>query len=97
MNEEGWSGSPKREFRRRGKQIICIVIDAVFLCLWAVVQCLVKILIERLELSGIERWVLLTFQVIFAVSTIVPVIIYIYVDIKVMVNRAARQIKQEIE
>lgn len=97
MNEESSLKIPKREFRRRGKQIICIFIDAVYLCLWAVIQFLVRLLIERLELSGIDRWILLTFQAVFAVSTIVPIAIYIYMDIKIMIFKAVRQIEQELE
>ena len=97
MNEEDGLSDPKRELRHRGKHIICIVIDAVYLCLWALVQCLVKHIVDRLELSGIDQWVLRTFQVIFAVSTLVPVIIYIYVDIRVMIIRAGRQLRREIQ
>jgi hypothetical protein len=96
MNEDSWPESPKIKFRRLRKQIICIVVDTAFLCFWVVIQYLAKLLIERLGLSGIDRWVLLTFQVVFAVSTITPVIIYIYKDIKVMLIRMTRQIKQEI-
>ena len=75
-------------------QIACIVIDSIFLSLWVVAQYLVSRLIEKLGLSGIDQWTFMAFQVIFALSTLAPVIINIYRDIRVMIVKAQKQIEK---
>jgi hypothetical protein len=52
--------------------------------------------IANLQLSGIDKWVLSAFQLLFAVSTLAPVVVYIYVDIRVMLLRAQGKIRHEI-
>lgn len=74
---------------------ISSLIDGVFLAFWVLIQWLVSKVIISLELSGIDQWMLYLFQLLFAISTLVPVIIYIYVDIRVMVLRARRRIQYE--
>lgn len=82
-------------------KIFCIwsissLADAAFLVVWALVQWLVNDrAIARFQLSGIDRLVLEAFQLLFAVSTLTPVAIYIYVDIRVMFLRARRRIREE--
>jgi len=76
---------------------ISSLIDSAFIALWVFVQWLGEKVIANLELSGVDRLVLSVFQVIFAISTLAPVIIYICVDISVMIFRARRRIQREIE
>jgi uncharacterized membrane protein YciS (DUF1049 family) len=74
------------------------LIDSSFLALWVFVQWLVdQQVITKFQLSGTDQWVFSVFQVLFAVSTLAPVVIYIYVDLRVMLIRAQKRIKRERE
>jgi hypothetical protein len=71
--------------------------DALFLTLWVAVQWVVgSKVVTPLRLSGIDSIVLSIFQVLFAVSTLAPVAITIYRDIRIMLLRTQRKIRQEI-
>jgi ABC-type transport system involved in Fe-S cluster assembly fused permease/ATPase subunit len=98
MSENDYWKDLKDRLRVFATQAASILIDAGFLALWLIVQWAVKeYVIKKLEISGIEKFVLLIFQVIFAISTLAPIVIYIYTDIKVMHLRAKKRINQEIE
>lgn len=72
------------------------IIDSAFLALWVFLQWLVDAwVIQQYELSNVDKWVLLAFQIIFAVSTVIPVIIFIYTDISIMLLRSRRRIQDE--
>jgi hypothetical protein len=85
------------ELKTFTKWTISALIDSAFLILWVFVQWLVNKVVANLELSGIDRWVLSLFQILFAISTLAPVITYIYVDIRIMLLRAQRKIRREKE
>lgn len=57
--------------------LVSNLIDVAFLILWAVIQAVAGIIIESFELVGIDRWMLETFRVIFAIITLIPVIVYV--------------------
>ena len=74
------------------------LIDSSFLALWVFVQWLVdQKVITKFQLSGTDQWVFSAFQILFAVSTLAPVVIYIYVDLRVMLIHAQKRIKHETE
>ena len=73
------------------------LIDSAFLVLWVFVQWGNQKLIANLQLSGIDKWQLLAFQILFAISTLASVVIYIVTDISVMVIQAKKRIKKEID
>lgn len=74
------------------------LVDSLFLALWVAIQWLVDSnVITPLELSGIDSLVLDGFQVLFAISTLAPVAITIYRDIRIMLIRTQRKIRSEIE
>jgi len=76
---------------------ISSIIDSAFLAFWVFLQWFIDVkVIQTYKLSNIDNWVLLAFQIIFAVSTVIPVIIFIYTDIRVMFLRAKRRIQKEI-
>ncbi len=79
-----------------GLQLAAVIVDAIFLCLWVLVQFVVDIVISWLELSEIGTWVLLVFQGIFAFATLIPVLVWLYVDIRVIIIRAAQRIDSEL-
>lgn len=97
MIENEWRKDLKDRLRVFSIQAISSLIDSGFLALWVIVQWAVnEYVVKRLELADIDKWVLSAFQVIFAISTLVPIVVYIYVDTRVMVLRAQRRIRCEI-
>ena len=73
-------------------------IDSLFLALWITIQWLVSNkVITPLKLDGIDTLILFVFQILFAISTLAPVAITIYRDIRIMLLRTQRQIRQETE
>ena len=67
--------------------------DAVFLIIWIILQSLVsKFIIEPYKLTGVDVFTLNIFQYAFALSTIAPIMIYIYKDIIIMVIKAQNRI-----
>lgn len=76
-----------------GVQLATILIDSVFLVLWLLIQFFVNsVFISKYQLTGIDFWVMLIFQVIFAVSTVAPVLINLWSDILIMINRARHKV-----
>lgn len=71
------------------------IVDGAFLALWVVVQFFADSAVAFFDPSGISQFVLPLFQILFAVSTLAPIAIYIYADIRVMVKRARRRIDRE--
>ncbi|MEW6241302.1 MAG: hypothetical protein AB1564_10890 [Chloroflexota bacterium] len=69
------------------------LIDSAFLVLWVVIQSGANKLIGLFSLEGVDRWMLLAFQIIFALSTLAPIIIYVYADIAIMVIQARQRIR----
>jgi hypothetical protein len=73
------------------------LIDSAFLALWVTVQWFVNNkVVTPLILTGIDRFVLTIFQILFAISTLAPVVITIYRDIRIMLLRTQRKIRKEI-
>jgi hypothetical protein len=76
---------------------ISSLIDGAFIILWVVAQFIVNRVINALQLSGIDRIVLYVFQVLFAISTLAPITMTIYKDIRIMALRTTRTIQREIK
>jgi len=73
-------------------------IDTTFLALWVLFQWIIKDkVIVPLELSGMDHIFLTIFQVLFAISSLAPVGITIYRDIRIMLIRTQRRIRTEIK
>lgn len=71
-------------------------IDCAFLMIWVTVQrfgdwFLTKSdwFLTRQEVSGLNQWVLTAFHLCFAVTTLAPVLLYVYSDVKTMVRQVA--------
>ena len=80
------------EMKIRLREILSIVIDAIFLCVWILVQALVAYVIQEFS---IDQWVLWCFRVVFGLSTLTIVIIWMYMDVRIMWIRAKKRIEQE--
>jgi len=77
------------------KWVLASLIDTSFLITWAFIQYYANQLISDLQLSGIDIWVFSAFQAIFAISTLLPVMIYIVKDIYLMYLRARKEVQAE--
>lgn len=74
------------------------LIDSLFLAIWITIQWLVNSkIVVPLRLTGLDNLVLFIFQIFFAISTLAPVATTIYRDIRIMLLRTQRRIRQEIE
>jgi hypothetical protein len=85
------------ELRIFTKWFLSGIIDSAFLILWVFVQWGTQRLIANLSLTGIDQWMFLSFQIIFAISTLAPIIIYIYTDIRIMIIKGQRRINYELQ
>ena len=77
------------------KWILSGFIDSLFLIFWVLIQWGTQRILGNLELMGIDRLVFYIFQALFAISTLAPVVIFMYSDIATMVIRAKLQIQTE--
>ena len=88
----------KNTFRIFVVWTISSIIDSAFLALWVTIQWVVNNkVVALLVLTGIDRFVLAIFQFLFAISTLAPVVITIYRDIRIMLLRTQRKIRSEIQ
>lgn len=67
------------------EDVMSVLVDALFLCFWVGTQYGVNLFIRAVNLTVLDQWVLRAFQVVFAISTLVPVLIYVVKDIVLMV------------
>lgn len=74
---------------------ISSLIDAIFLVIWVLAQWLLSSILKNFELSGFDQLVLSVFQALFAFSTLAPIVVYIYRDIRIVISRAQRIIDKE--
>lgn len=80
MNDTIWKDVWGR-FKKLSSYIIAVLIDGVFLALWVATQYLLdRFVLAKLQLSGIDTWVLDTFKWCFAISTIIPIILFLLGD-----------------
>lgn len=79
-------------------QAASMLIDCAFLGIWVAAQWALNVLvITRLPVASIDMSTLHAFQIMFAISTFVPVAVYVYVDIRVILLRAKQRIQREVE
>jgi membrane-anchored protein YejM (alkaline phosphatase superfamily) len=69
------------------------VIDCLFLVIWLIAQWGIEKL-TTLLVSGFNQWMVQIFEATFAISTLAPILIYVYTDIRVMAEQSRRQIRE---
>lgn len=79
------------------KWTISSFMDGVFVALWALIQYSFNQVIQYFPLQGVDVWVFRCFQFLFAITTVAPVVIYIYEDIMIMSYRTAKRVRFEKE
>lgn len=73
--------SLKRRIKYFFRQLLTTIIDSLFFVVWGGFQYLVDLLINTLEFTGVSATVSLVFQIIFAIATVTPVLVFILEDI----------------
>jgi hypothetical protein len=76
------------------RHLACAFLDSLFLGLWAIPNVYIGRFIEHLHLTGIDEIVLRSLQVLFGLSTLAPICIWIYKDIRIMIKKANRDIAE---
>jgi hypothetical protein len=71
--------------------VISGLIDAGFVLVWIVTQFLVSRFVFRtpLVVSSLDSWIVLAFQAVFAISTLVPVGLYVIRDVIISIGKLA--------
>lgn len=87
----------KQHFTSRFINLATTLLDAVYLALWLVTQWGVSRIHFVFPVFGWDLWMFWVFQFIFAVSTLLWILLGIYKDYKIMVIKIQREIKQEEE
>ena len=71
--------------------------DGVFLVIWTYIQWEVNQVISGLQLDGIDYWLLMAIQLLFAVATFVPILTHICVGIVRRLVQALIVIRNELK
>ena len=82
-----------KEFVIFFRWLLASLIDAGFLVAWVWLQHTASSYIEGLVLSGIDKGMLVAFQILFAVATLAPVLLYIVKDVTIMAMRTWAEIR----
>ena len=85
------------QFKFFSVQILSLLITTFFLATWLGVQYVVNWILAKVDPSGIDWLVSGVFQVIFAITTLVPILVYYYVDISLIIIRARKRVSKELE
>ena len=97
MNENHYWTELKNTVKLFSFWSLTTLIDTLFLVIWVSIQWIVgDKVIAPLKLTGIDQYVLIIFQIMFAVSTLAPVAITVYSDIRIMLIKTQSKIHQEI-
>ena len=97
MADNRWQQQFKKQGYTRLRWAMTTFMDAGFLVLWIIAQRLVTYVARWLALDGIDQQIFLVFQIAFAVSTLSPILTFLYKDISILWIRAQREIKREME
>ena len=89
--------SLKEKFNLTVVYLVSVLLNGVFLCIWVAVQYGIAFILQLLSTDRMTKWIILTFRIIFALSTLLPIIIRLYTDIRIMVIRSAKEIEKERE
>ena len=96
QTRDGWDRLI-RNLNRFSVLILSGLIDWGFVFLWLMTQWVVsQFVVETPLVSSLDRWMVVTFQVVFAISTLVPIALYLITDITIGIRRWV-QIQEEID
>lgn len=93
MNDGNWKREVSDEVKVFIRWIISSLLDASFLIVWIYLQWLVDKFTDRFPLDNIDEVQLSIFRILFAITTLAPIIFYIIRDISVMYIRTRQKIR----
>lgn len=64
--------------------VLSSLIDVVALTIWVFLQYGLNRMIVGLKLTGLDAWVFFVLQILTAVSTLAPIALFIYRDVRIM-------------
>lgn len=83
------------KFYELTKNIIAVSMESTYLVLWIALQYGFNSIVHSFSVStNIDRGIFLLLQVVFAISTIAPIALSIYKEVRVMVIRSNKAIKK---
>lgn len=85
----------KRKVSSRIGHILICILNMIFFSIWAGFQILLDFIISFLPSSIGTTLFVLAFQVIFGLSTLIPLCIDLYYDIKLMINGYEKPMNNE--
>jgi hypothetical protein len=78
--------------KEMAQHLVCVFLDSTFLGIWAILNITIGKFIEGHHLPVIDQIVLGCLQVLFGISTLAPICVWTYKDIRIMFIRADREI-----
>lgn len=75
--------------------IITIFFDLILLSCWAAAQYLFQV-VKPDSSSNFEEYTIIVFQILFFLSTLIPVMLCIYKHIRIMINRTSKEIEETL-
>ena len=75
---------------------LSFLIEVIFLALWLVINYLLNFVYEwAIVKKGINEIQIIIFQFVFGLSTLFPIAIHIYLDIRILIIKAHKEILKE--
>ncbi len=90
-----WENDIFQELRTFSRWAISALLDTSFIATWVILQWLAGKVITIFPLDGVDQIVLNVFQIAFAVTTLIPVLVYVWTDSYCMLMQARRRIESE--
>ncbi len=72
-----------------------VLLNAFFLCIWLGVQYLVAYIVSLLTTDEMNKILILIFRGIFAISTLIPILINLYKDLYILTIQANNEVKNK--
>jgi hypothetical protein len=70
-----------------------ILLDTAFLIIWLLLQYLTNYLITMFPALELDKLLLMTFKFLFGFSTLIPIALFIYKDLRIMIIRTKKDIQ----
>ena len=78
--------------RARWIEILSTIANVLYLCLWVAAQAMAAYFIQKVS---IDEWLRCCFRIVFGLSTLAVVVIYIWVDVSCIWFKAKARIDRE--
>lgn len=87
----------KQKIKRMSVWFLSSLVEGLFLAIWAFVQVLIDQALSDLQLPWVDSRLLVAMQLLFAIATLLPILIHIGVKISRCFTEASILIQKELE